>query len=142
MMKMRICLSDRSIYLKGFMLLIKKDREIHDAEKTVVMHLGANLGFDKKFCENTIRDIMSNQHIGDGPLTFSDPGVARCFIRDGIRLSLVDSQADEREIAWLRKVARVNGLGERFFADALTAVFDAVRAGTDARLDAAFLEWE
>jgi hypothetical protein len=106
-----------------------------------LMRLGADLGFDEKFCEDAIRSIMTNQHIVDEPPRFSDPHVARCFIRDGIRLSLIDGEAHETELAWLKTVASVNALGGTFFTDAVRTVLHAVRTGAEDTLDAMCFEW-
>ena len=106
----RISLLDRSLYYKSLMLLIRKDREIHDAEKNMMMNIGKMLGFDPKFCANTMTEIMDNKSIIDSPPLFSQTGIALSFIRDGLRLSGADGQIHKAEIAWLESVAENNGI--------------------------------
>jgi len=108
---MKISLIDRSLYYKSLMLLIRKDREIHDEEKKMMMPIGEMLGFDPKFCANTIAEILNNRNITDSPPLFSEASIALCFIRDGLRLSAADGQIHEAELTWLKSVAEINGLG-------------------------------
>ncbi|MBN1615444.1 MAG: hypothetical protein JW950_13340 [Deltaproteobacteria bacterium] len=107
---MRISLFDRSLYYKGLILLIRKDREIHDDEKNMVMSIGKMLGFESKFCALTIEEILENKYIDDSPPCFSETNVALSFIRDGLRLSISDGRIHDAEIAWLESVAETNGL--------------------------------
>ncbi len=107
---MKISLIDRSLYYKSLMLLIRKDHEIHDEEKKTMMRIGEMLGFDFKFCANTIAEIMKNCNIIDSPPHFSETKIALYFIRDGLRLSAADGQIHEAELAWLKSVAESNGL--------------------------------
>ncbi len=57
----RVSLIDRSLYYKGLMLLIRKDREMHDEEKGMMMHIRGMLGFESKFCENAIEEVLDNK---------------------------------------------------------------------------------
>jgi len=106
----RISLIDRSLYYKGLILLIRKDHEIHDQEKKMMMTIGEMLGFETKFCAGTIEEILDNQHIIDEPPIFSETNIALCFIRAGLRLSASDGQIHKDEMAWLEAVAESNGL--------------------------------
>ncbi len=107
---MKISLNDRSLYYKGLMLLIRKDHEIHEKERNMMMHIGETLGFESGFCANAIEEIMENKYITDSPPLFSEPGIAACFIRDGLRLSVSDGQIHKAEIDWLESVAENNDL--------------------------------
>ncbi len=137
---MRISLSDRSIYLKGLMVFIMKDREIHEAERRMVIRLGQGLGFDRRFCEDTIEDIMTSRHLDDLP-RFLDPRVARCLVRDAIRLSLAYNEPHEGGFRWLRSVAHVNGLEEGFFTEVFTALSAEVPTCTEDLKDMARVAW-
>ena len=107
---MKISLIDRSLYYKGLMLLIRKDRKIQDEERKIMMRIGEMLGFEMKFCENAIKEIIDNKHIIDSPPHFTEPGIALCFIRDGLRVSASDGQIDKEELAWLESVAETNDI--------------------------------
>ncbi|MBP1750630.1 MAG: hypothetical protein H6Q52_3169, partial [Deltaproteobacteria bacterium] len=101
---------DRSLYYKGLMLLIRKDREICDEERKMMMHIGEALGFESSFCKDTVEDIMDNKFVNDSPPLFSEPWIALSFIRDGLRLSVSDGQTHKAELDWLEAVAENNGL--------------------------------
>ncbi len=125
---MKISLLDRSLYYKGLMILVRLDREIHEKERNLLMNIGKKLGFDRKFCAKTIRDILVNRYITDAPPRFSKAGIARAFLLDGLRLAAAEGQTHEVEIAWLSLVAESNGLAD-FWADALEQFRSSLPAG-------------
>ena len=116
---MRISLIDRSLYLKGLMLLIRKEGEIRDEEKKMMLGVEETLGFDKRFCEDTIKEILRNKYVVDEPPCFSSPDIARCFVRDGLRLSLASGEMPESELRWLRAVAQANSVDNWFHEDSV-----------------------
>jgi hypothetical protein len=107
---MKISLIDRSLYYKGLMLLIRKDHEISDEERSIMMRIGEILGFESEFCSSTIEEIIDNKYVDDSAPVFSEPSIAFCFIRDGITLSASDGQIHKTEIEWLKSVAEMNDL--------------------------------
>src|SRR4030066_903588 len=107
---MKISIIDRSLYFRGLMLLIRKDREIRYEEKQLMMRIGAILGFEKKFCKNAIDEIIHNKNIDDSPPLFSNSKIAEYFIHDAIIISLADKEIHEAEIAWLNDIARANDI--------------------------------
>jgi hypothetical protein len=133
---------DRSLYLKGLMLLITKDRKIKDEEKKMMVGVGETLGFDKRFCEGTIKEILQNKYVVDEPPRFSSPDIARCFVRDGLRLSLADGEMHEAELRWLKAVAQANSIDDWFHEDSVTV--SSARGWKDLEngLEAGCLEWE
>lgn len=106
---------DRSLYFKGMMLLIRKDRVVGDEERALMMRIGRLLSFERGFCQGAIDDILTNQHVVDEPPLFSDPAVARCFIQDGLKVSLSDGQMHDSEQQWLSTIAETNGLDRGWF---------------------------
>ena len=107
---MKISVIEKSLYFKGLLLLIRKDREIRDEEKQLMMRIGAIMGFEKKFCKNAIDEIIHNKNIRDLPPRFSNSTIAKYFIHDAIIISQADEQIHETEIAWLTDIARANGI--------------------------------
>jgi hypothetical protein len=140
--KMRISLIDRSFYLKGLMLLIRKDGEIQDEEKDMMLCVGEMLGFERKFCENTIKEILHNKYVIDEPPCFVSPDIARCFVRDGLRLSLASGEMHEAELRWLRAVAQANGVDNWFHEDSVTVSSPRGWRDLTKGLEAGCLEWE
>ncbi len=138
---MKISLLDRSLYYKGLMLLCRKDGIIHDKEKDLLMYIGEKLGFDRRFCEDTLNEILDNKYIFDAPPHFSETCIAKCFIRDGLRLSLVDGQMHELELAWLKAVAEKNSLDGTWYGDVISAASDGALGALEDGLDADCLQW-
>lgn len=124
---------DRSNYFKGLLLLIGKDNKISQNESELLKKVGAKLGFDKKFCEDAIRDFFINEHIVDEPPKFNDPGLAESFIKDGITL-IYDSQIEKEELTYLKDIASTNGIDKNRL-DALTRSIIESRYGTNSHLE-------
>jgi hypothetical protein len=115
---MKIQLLDRGNYYRGLLVLIRSDRTIDAREYEWMIQFGQVLDFDWRFCESAIKDLLDNKHILDEPMTFSNRATAECFMRDAIRLALIDGELHPKELTWLKDVARVNGLeNEWLFAE-------------------------
>jgi hypothetical protein len=139
---MKISLLDRSLYLKGLMLLIRKDRKIDATERTMAIRVGKILGFEKNFCENVIEELMDNKYIVDVPPHFSTPDIAGCFIRDGLKLSFIDGHIHKEELVWLKAVAQTNGLEDAWYDDAVKTAADQESGDLEDILEAKDLEWD
>lgn len=139
---MKISLTDRSLYYKGLMLLIGKDHEIHEKERNIMMHIGETLGFETGFCANAIEEIIGNKHVEDSPPLFSEPGIAACFIRDGLRLSTLDGQTHKAELDWLRSVAENNNLGTEWTGELEKLNFTNRTENLENSLEMRHFEWE
>ena len=116
---MKLTPMDRSNYFKGLLLLIGKDNTISPSERELLLAVGKTLNFEPKFCEDTIDNLLENQHIVDEPALFSDPRIARMFIKDGFRMALVDHNLSIEEIEWLHQVAIKNKISSHWFSKEL-----------------------
>lgn len=112
---MTIPLIDKSSYLRGLLVLAKKDNHLSESEKKIILDAGKRLGFSTDFCEEILITILENECICDEPIQFKNQAVAKSFIADGIKLSLSGKQITEEELNWLRKSAEVNNIGKRWF---------------------------
>jgi hypothetical protein len=111
---MRLSQVEKSHYYKGLLVLLRRDRIVHAREKDLMLQIGEILGFDKRFCESTIDELLSNTNITRDPVYFSDEIIKECFFRDALRLALVDGNFHPSELRWLRKVAHFNGLTDQW----------------------------
>ena len=111
---MRVSLVDRSNYYKGLLVLIGRDRIIDKRERELMLQLGAILNFEKRFCEAAIADLLDNKYITNEPIIFDEREIAECFLRDAIRLALVDKEIHSDELAWLRAIARANKFTDKW----------------------------
>ena len=139
---MKITLMDRSLYFKGLMLLIRKDRAVGEGERVMMMRIGRLFSFERGFCQRVINEILANQHVIDEPPLFSEPAIARCFLQDGLKLALVDGQIHDKEWQWLKAVAAKNHLDQSGCAALLQAT--SRQAGVDLgdALEAERFVWE
>lgn len=129
---MKISLIDRSNYLRGLLLLIRKDHTISGPEKDVMMRIGKALGFDKEFCERALHEILDNKYIEDEPPGFQLREVAEKFIRDGLTVGLCDHEVlHTHEEEWLRRTAEKNGLDAEWFNVQLRQAVVSESANTD-----------
>jgi hypothetical protein len=112
MARMNITLLDRSNYFRGLLLLLRKDQKIATSEIDMMKRVGKSLGFDAEFCDNAIREVLSNIHIKDMPPMFSSKGIAMKFIKDGFFVALADNEVHPSEEQWLRAVAERNEVDE------------------------------
>ncbi|MGA9116752.1 MAG: hypothetical protein WB626_08260 [Bacteroidota bacterium] len=112
---MTISILDASHYLRGLLLLLRKDRRRTEEEISLILRVGKTLGFEREFCENAAHEILENEHIEEDPPRFSSPDLAEMFLRDGLTVASSDSFLDPSEEEWILEVAAANGIGpERF----------------------------
>lgn len=112
---MKISVPDASNYLKGLLLLIRKDRKISEEEHELMARVGKNLGFEKNFVENAIHEILDNKYITVIPPEFSSREIAEKFLKDGLVLAASDSEIHPEEERWLLSVAARNNIDEAWF---------------------------
>ncbi|GBD88198.1 Dna-J like membrane chaperone protein [bacterium BMS3Abin03] len=116
---MHIPIKDRSSYLKGLLVVAKKDNELHEREKDIIREIAKSLGFSPTFYEYTIKNLLSNEYINDDPIIFSDKMIAKSFIIDGLRMAKSDNKLDDNEISWLRDTTLANGMDTKWFEQKL-----------------------
>lgn len=97
-------------YLKGLMLLIRKDHEVTENEKTLLKRIGKSLGFEQEFCENTIDQILNNKYVEDTPPVFKEKDLAVKFIKDGLSVIFSDKRIHPAEEKWLIATAEKNDI--------------------------------
>ncbi|MBL1213792.1 MAG: hypothetical protein HND52_10590 [Ignavibacteriae bacterium] len=101
---------DKSNYLKGLLLLCRKDNLVAKEEKEILVSIGKELGFEKRFCENAVQEIMENEYIIDVPPKFSNKELAEKFLEDGVRLAMADKCLHLFELQWLAQTAEINNV--------------------------------
>ena len=112
---LKISKIEASNYLKGLMLLIRKDHRITETENILLMRIGKSLGFDPEFCEITINEILNNKFIEDTPPVFLQKELAIKFIRDGLAVIFSDNIMHPAEEKWLIATAEKNDIDITLF---------------------------
>jgi len=108
-------LLDKSNYLKGLLIIARKDNQLAESEKNILKSIAEKLGFASDFYEETIKNLLVNEHINDEPIKFSNKKIASSFISDGIKLAFSDKKIHDAEISWLKATAVENSLDEEWF---------------------------
>lgn len=111
---MNIPLLDRSNYLKGLFITAKLDKQLNEKEKEILKKISDKLGFAPDFYEETIRGLLSNKYIKEDPIVFTNPEIAKSFVKDALKLAYSDGKVTESEIQWIKKTAQQNSLDENF----------------------------
>ncbi len=116
---MEIPIKDKSNYLKGLLIVAKKDKQLADSEKRIIRGIGEKLGFAPDFYENVLKDLLSNEYIIEDPIKFSNLKIAKSFIDDGLKLAYSDNKISDVEIGWLSETAKHNDIEEKWFNEKL-----------------------
>jgi hypothetical protein len=116
---MEIPIKDKSNYLKGLLIVAKKDKQLADSEKKIIRGIGEKLGFASDFYEDVLKDLLNNDYIIEDPIKFSNIKIAKSFIDDGLKLAYSDNKISEVEIGWLSETAKHNEIDEKWFNDKL-----------------------
>ncbi len=116
---MEIPIKDKSNYLKGLLIVAKKDKQLADSEKRIIRGIGEKLGFASDFYEDVLKDLLSNEYILEDPIKFSNIKIAKSFIDDGLKLAYSDNKISDVEIGWLIETARHNDIDDVWFNDKL-----------------------
>ena len=118
---MKISVIDAGNYLKGLLLLIRKDRKVTASEIQLTKRIGTALGFERRFCDNAIEEILDNNYIVDAPPEFSTKILTEKFVKDGLVLASSDNEVHPSEEEWLRSTAEKNGLDSAWYRHVLAA---------------------
>lgn len=110
---------DKSNYLKGLLILAKKDNELTEEESKIIREIAQRLGFSSDFYEDTLTNLISNDYLTEDPVKFSDKTLSQSFIIDGLSLAHSDSRLDNREVEWLKLTATKNEIDPEWFETAL-----------------------
>lgn len=106
---------DKSNYLKGLLILARKDEQLVDDEKNIIRTVAQKFGFSKDFYEDTLKSLMTNKYITEEPILFSSRQVAELFLEDGFRLAFSDEVMHTKELEWLKIIANANGIEDEYF---------------------------
>jgi len=112
---MNIPLIDKSSYLRGLLILARKDNQISNIQKAMILSAGKRLGFSSEFCEDTLKTLLFNRCLCDNPIKFENYNVAQSFVEDGLRLTCTGKKICKAELNWLRRSAKINDLSLNWF---------------------------
>ena len=112
---MNIALVDKSNYLRGLLILTRKDYNISKIQKTIILKAGKRLGFSSEFCEEILDTLLYNECLCEEPIKFNSYAVAKSFIADGLKLTCSGKSIIDAELKWLRQAAEINSVESNWF---------------------------
>jgi hypothetical protein len=116
---MDIALIDKSSYLRGLLVLARKDNHISEIQKTIILKAGKRLGFSSNFCEENLSTLLHNEWLCEKPIRFNSYAVAKSFIADGLKLTCSGKFITDSELNWLRQAAKINSVDLKWFNEQL-----------------------
>ena len=119
---MKIIDLDKSTYLKGLLILAKRDKVLTDSEEKIITDIASHLGFSTDFYQYTLKNLISNEFLSEEPVQFSNKKIAKSFIIDGLRLAHSDGDLDKKEVKWLRATVIENQIDVEWFNKKLEEV--------------------
>jgi hypothetical protein len=111
---MNLLFQDKGKYFRGLLILIGKDDIIHYKEKNIILQICEKLGFEPKFCDEAVDTFLGNNYVETDPPKFSEKEIAESFLKDAIKLSLVDDNIHIDELGWLKSVAAENSISNNW----------------------------
>ena len=121
---MEISFQDRSNYFNGTLLLMGREVLAEESEKNSVRRLGKILDFEPQFCEYVISHFLDDTFTIQEPVKFSNPEIAKIFIRDGIKICFANQAVKVSKVEMLYKIAVGNHLSAKWFARELYDFLD------------------
>ena len=112
---MNIALVDKSNYLRGLLILARKDNHISKIQKTIILEAGKRLGFSSSFCDEIVTTLLHNDCLCEEPIKFNSYAVAKSFITDGLKLTCSGKSINEAELNWLSRAVEINSIELQWF---------------------------
>lgn len=127
-------LQDKSNYLRGLLIIARKDNQLAESERNILRQISNKLGFSSDFYEETIKNLLVNKHISEEPIKFSNKDIARSFISDGLKLAFSDNIIHEPEIEWLKNVNSINELEIEWFENEFKKIKEEMNSSVESDL--------
>ncbi|MCX6167721.1 MAG: hypothetical protein NTX65_00135 [Ignavibacteriales bacterium] len=105
---------DKSNYLRGLLILIKRDRTINEIEKERIKELSKVLGFNGRFVENAVNELLDNEYLTENPPKFTNHILAEAFIKDALKIAFIDNVLNIYKLNWLSSFAIDNDLSKQW----------------------------
>lgn len=103
-----ITYKDRSEFLRGFCVVIRKNNYGNLDEKTMFSIIGKYFGFEEEFCKKSLEHLMVNKYISEKPVVFSTKPIAEFFINDVAKIMSQTQSITEAAVEWLQLTANAN----------------------------------
>ena len=112
---MQVPLIDRSTYLKGLLILARKDKRISEEDKKFIIQAAEFLRFSSDFYQEALDTVLFNKYINNDPVEFRNKILAHHFISDAITLACINDGITNDEKQWLMETAKINFVDDEWF---------------------------
>jgi hypothetical protein len=112
---MRINPLDTSNYFRGLLVLVSREKQINQRERTLLKKIGRFLGFNQDFIDSAIDDLINNKYVKTEAPLFSNCEVVELFLKDGIKLAFANDALTIKQIEWLMAIAIRNRISKQWF---------------------------
>ena len=126
---------DKSNYLRGLLILIKRNRKINEMEKKRIKEVSDVLGFNGYFVDNAINELLDNEFLVGTPPKFTNHILAETFIKDAIKIALIQDLLNIHKIQWLMSFAVNNDLSKQWLFMELEYYFENARSNINDSLE-------
>ena len=113
---------EKSEYLRGLLVVMAADGDVHDLEKATIRRVIEPFGFSPDYIEECMADILKNAHVSHAAPVFRNRQHALSFLCDALSIAFADGEMHMAEQSWLATAAAANGIA--------TEWLDAQLAGT------------
>jgi hypothetical protein len=111
---MRINPLDTSNYFRGLLVLVTREKQINQRERTLLKKMGRFLGFNQDFIDSAIDDFINNKYVKTEVPLFSNCEVVELFLKDGIKLAFANDTLTIKQIEWLMAIAITNKISKQW----------------------------
>jgi hypothetical protein len=112
---MQVPLIDKSTYLRGLLILARKDKRISEEDKKFIILAAEFLGFSSDFYRKALDTFLINKYINNDPVEFRNTILAHHFISDAITLACINDGISHDEKQWLMETAKINFVDAEWF---------------------------
>ena len=109
---MQFSYKDKGEFLRAFLIMIRKDKNINESEKQMTLVIGKYFGFEERFCKDAISQLLENEFLSEKPPVFSSKEIAHFFVKEVTRIMEQIKPMNDDEKEWLLEIAKVNNVIE------------------------------
>lgn len=102
---------DRSEFLRGLAVIIRKNNCRNTDEKIMYLMIGKYLGFEEGFCKKSLEHLMINKYISEQPPVFSNEFIAESIINEVTKIMSQTHPISGTTVELLQLAGNVNKVG-------------------------------
>lgn len=117
-------LEDIGQYFRGLLVVMARDKHLHEEEQKRVRAFGLRCGFSPTYIDENIENVLKNKYLPVIPPRFHSEKTARDFLFEAARVAACDNELHPLETEWLLEAARINDIAAEEMLTILSGVID------------------